>query len=52
MTIEICATCGEHVELTHLSPYGERICTACAAGPEWVEDGLDEPTTLLETTDE
>jgi hypothetical protein len=40
---EICATCAEKAEMTHVSPLGERICRRCGESGDWSADGMDEP---------
>lgn len=38
-----CATCANEDALTHISPYGELICTICAESGDWEADGLTRP---------
>lgn len=43
---EICATCAEQSEMTHLSPLGERICRRCGESGDWSSDGMEDPRPL------
>lgn len=43
---EICATCAEPGEMTHVSPLGERICRRCGESDDWLADGMEDPVAI------